>query len=307
MNRWIKSYPGESRGNYIFLIFCLIFFATSCADGSMQEPQEEEKEKIEGVDYFLPHIDLNHWKVTLPVGDPTEVEPPEILEYAKNATLLPYMYNDSTDGALDFYTVPDQSTANSKYSRTELREQMEPGSNEVNWTFKKGGNMKGKLKVADISKDASGKYHRTIIMQIHGRLSNDQKALIGADDNDAPPMLKIYWQNEKVRVVTKELKDPTSNDINYILSKDSWTDDEGYYFNTLVGSGEFTLEVIASDGRLEVKLNDAESVVYENVHMEKWSIFENYFKAGNYFQSLDNSSFAKVKYYSLEVSHTTGP
>jgi hypothetical protein len=273
----------------------------------MSEPPEEENEKVEGVDFFLPHIDLNHWKVTLPIGDPTEVEPSEILDYAKKATLLPYMYNDSTDGSLVFYTIPDQSTANSKYSRTELREQMEPGSNEVNWTFKKGGTMKGKLKVTDISKDASGKYHRTIIMQIHGRLSDEQKALIGVDDNDAPPMLKIYWQNEKVRVVTKVLKDPTSTDINYILKKDSWTDDDGHYFNTVVGSGEFTLEVIASDGRLEVKLNDKESVVYENVHMEKWSIFENYFKAGNYFQTLDKGSYAKVKYYTLEVSHPSGP
>jgi len=66
---------------------------------------------------------------------------------------------------------------------------------------------------------------------------------------------------------------------------------------------KFTLEVIASEGRLEVILNEEESVVYENISMQKWDIFENYFKAGNYLQTKDEGSFAKVKYYDLEVSH----
>ncbi|MGI9542903.1 MAG: polysaccharide lyase family 7 protein, partial [Cyclobacteriaceae bacterium] len=48
----------------------------------------------------------------------------------------------------------------------------------------------------------------TIVMQIHGRLTEDQRDLIGEDDNDAPPLLKIYVQNNKVRVVRKILVDP---------------------------------------------------------------------------------------------------
>lgn len=31
--------------------------------------------------------------------------------------------------------------------------------------------------------------------------------------------------------------------------------------------------------------------------MEKWGIFENYFKAENYFQSRDEGVFAKVRFY----------
>ena len=50
-------------------------------------------------------------------------------------------------------------------------------------------------------------------------------------------------------------------------------------------------------------LNKNEYKVYENIHMERWGIFENYFKAGNYFQSRDEGSSAKVRYYELEVSH----
>jgi len=119
-------------------------------------------------------------------------KPPEILEYGTNETRQPFMYSDSTDGSLVFYTFPGSSTANSSNSRTELREQMVPGSNTSNWTFKQGGRMKGKLKVPEISKEANGKFHRIIIMQIHGRLTNEKKNLIGKNDNGAPPILKVY-------------------------------------------------------------------------------------------------------------------
>ena len=104
---------------------------------------EEEEEIIK--DYVLSNIDLSHWKVTLPIGNPTEVLPPEILKYATNETLKPFMYNDSVKGALVFYTYPGSTTTNSSYSRTELREQMVAGSNSTNWTFAKGGNLKGEL------------------------------------------------------------------------------------------------------------------------------------------------------------------
>ena len=71
--------------------------------------------------------------------------------------------------------------------------------------------MKGKLAMENVSKDSDGKYHKVIIMQIHGRLTNEQRDLIGQKDNNAPPILKIYWQNGKIRVKTKELKNLACN------------------------------------------------------------------------------------------------
>ena len=88
-------------------------------------------------------------------------------------------------------------------------------------------------------------------MQIHGRLANSQRELIGKNSNDAPPILKIYWQNEKIRVKTKVLKSRKIKGKD-ILKKESWKDDEGFYFLEKVGFGKFMLEVIASEGRLEV-------------------------------------------------------
>ena len=257
-------------------------------------------------DFELPDIDLTNWKVTLPIprsdGKPVEVTPPEILDYATDPVLKPFMYNDSSDGSLVFYTYPGASTNNSSYSRTELREQMASGSNNVNWTFAQGGEIHGLLSVPEISQEADGDYHRTIIMQIHGRLTDQQRDLIDEDDNNAPPVLKIYWRNNKVYVLTKELKDTTDTYVES-LETDAWTDGNGRYFSRVVGTDTFSLDVIASDGRLEVTLGGSETFVYDDVHMERWGVFENYFKAGNYLGTLDNDAFAKVKYYSLEVSH----
>ena len=289
-----------------FFMIIISMIVISCQEKNDEEPvieiiEDQEDDPVE-VSYLLPDIDLSNWKVTLPIGNPTEVKPPEILNYATNETLKPFMYNDSINGALVFYTYPGASTTNSSYSRTELREQMVPGSNNTNWTFAQGGNMKGTLSMDDISKESDGDYHRTMVMQIHGRLTNEQRDLIGENDNNAPPMLKIYWQKGYIRAVVKALKDMAVSDKE-ILFTDAWTDGESYTFSQYVGFDKFTLEVKASDGRMEVILNENEMKVFEGVHIEKWGVFENYFKAGNYLVTKDEGAYAVVKYYDLKVTH----
>ena len=86
------------------------------------------------------------------------------------------------------------------------------------------------------------------------------------------------------------------------LQTDSWGD-AAVSFKESVNFDEFTLEIIASDGRLEVILNDDESMVFDDVHMRRWGIFDNYFKAGNYLQNKEAGAYANVKYYDLEVTH----
>lgn len=267
-----------------------------------KKTKKKKKKKIK-----LPDIDLSHWKVTLPVGEgkgkTIEIEPPEILNYATNESVKPYMYNDSISGALVFYATPTNSTtANTKYSRSELREQMVPGNNNVNWTFKQGGKMKGKIAMDEVSRDAKGKYHRVIIMQIHGRLTNEQRDLIGAKDNNAPPILKIYWDKGKIRVKSKVLINKNSSDKG-LLYDEAWDDDAGFNFEEEVGFRKFTLEIKVSDGKMVVGLNNSEFKVFDDINIKKWGIFENYFKAGNYLQTRDEGAFAKVKFYELEVTH----
>lgn len=267
-----------------------------------KKKKKRKKKKVK-----LPEIDLSHWKVTLPVtnneGKPLEISPPEILDFANIEAAKPYMYIDSTKGAIVFHAMPTNSkTRNTKYTRSELREQMIPGDNSTNWTFAQGAKMKGKISMEDVSRDSNGKYHKVIIMQIHGRLTNEQRDLIDQDDNNAPPILKIYWQNGKIRVKTKVLRNINASG-DALLYEEAWDDDEGFNFKQEVGFRKFTIEVNVSDGKMVVVLNNSEYKVYENMHMKKWGIFENYFKAGNYFQSRDEGSFAKVNFYSLEVTH----
>ncbi|PWH82161.1 polysaccharide lyase family 7 protein [Algibacter marinivivus] len=269
------------------------------------EKKKTKKKKRKKVK--LPKIDLSHWKVTLPVaneeGKPIEISPPEILNFADIEVAKPYMYIDSTKGAIVFHAMPtDSKTRNTKYTRSELREQMVPGDNNTNWTFADGAYMKGKLAMDASTRDSEGKYHRTIIMQIHGRLTNEQRDLIGEDDNNAPPILKIYWDKGKVRVKTKVLKNLNATDEE-LLHEDAWDNDEGFNFEEEVGFRKFTLEVKVSEGKMVIILNNNEYKVYESIHMKRWGIFENYFKAGNYFQSRDKGSFSKVRFYELEVSH----
>ena len=296
----------------ILTLFLLIFISAFSFNSQAQNStlktklETKKKKKRKKKKVKLPTIDLSHWKVTTPALDgskPLEVSPPEILDYATNEALKPYMYNDSLRGAIVFHAFPSQSTTrNTKYSRSELREQMVPSENNVNWTFKQGGYMKGKLSMKEVTRDADGKYHRVIIMQIHGRLTNEQRDLIGEDDNNAPPMLKIYWDNGKIRVKTKVLKNLNCT-YEEMLHEEAWGNDDGFNFEQEVGFRKFTLEVKVTEGKLVVVLNKNEFKVYKNIHMQKWDIFENYFKAGNYFQTRDDGAYAKVNYYELEIKH----
>ena len=153
----------------IIFLFAFVCIGNSQSNNSSTSDQTktEKKRKKRKKKYKLPNIDLSHWKVTTPAGNgkrPQEVSPPEIMDYATNKDLLPYMYNDSVRGALVFYAYPSNATtANTKYSRSELREQMVPGENKFNWTFEQGGIMKGKLAIDEISKDKDGKVHFSLV------------------------------------------------------------------------------------------------------------------------------------------------
>ncbi|NKI31747.1 polysaccharide lyase family 7 protein [Croceivirga thetidis] len=289
----------------LFLIFN-VFIAVAQEEITIKdEVSKTTKKKRKKVK--LPKVDLSNWSVTIPEGNEkgraTTVAPPEILGYANNDVLRPYMFNDSTIGALVFYAYPSNATtANTKYSRSELREQMEPGNNNVNWTFSQGGYLKAKMAMGKVSRAENGKYHKVIIAQIHGRLTNEQKELIGQKDNNAPPILKIYWDKGKIRVKTKELKYQGIAD-NAMLHKEAWKDDSGRNFEEEVGFKKFTIEIKVSDGKMVVSLNKNEFFVYENLSLKRWGVFENYFKVGNYLQTRDQGAFASVNLFELNVEH----
>lgn len=70
-------------------------------------------------------------------------------------------------------------------------------------------------------------------------------------------------------------------------------DAESYTFSEVVGFEPFTLEVMVSEGRMEVILNNAESIVFDDVNIQRWSIFE------KYFMTTDSDPYSRMKYFEL--------
>ncbi len=255
-------------------------------------------------------IDFSSWKVTLPVdenndGKPDEYQPAQLINfgYQTLAPVQPFMYDDTDDTSLVFYTYPEISTTNSSYSRTELRELINPSNARENWTLAEGGTMEGRLKVVSVSEDTNSNdmYHDVIVMQIHGIISEEDMAIHGFSSNNGPPLLKIYWKDGFIWSHKKSLiNENTSGDALLNTSSSTWTDIKvnlGY-----VGHDAFDFKIEASDAKIIVTLNSESPYTYQDVSLDKWP-FENYFKAGNYLITTDPAGFSYVKYYNLYLTH----
>jgi hypothetical protein len=289
---------------FIFLILCACSKEVAQNNG-VSDPIEDTL-----VEVVLADIDFSNWKLTLPIdennnGSPDEYQPDVLknLGYQTLESILPYMYDDIEDSSIVFYTFPDVSTTNSSYSRTELRELINPSNARDNWTLLAGGEMVGRLKVESVSEnqESDDVYHKIIVMQIHGIISEEDMDLHGFSSNNGPPLIKIYWKDGYVWCHKKSLIDE-STEGNALLetSNNTWTDIKvnlGY-----AGFEVFDFRITATDARLEVQLNQDTPFVYEDISLDKWP-YENYFKAGNYLTSTNSDAFSYVKYYELSISH----
>jgi hypothetical protein len=299
----------------IKIIFVLAFLSVNnaCSNSDDSKPEEtviDDSDNDPQASTEYADIDFSHWKITLPVdlnndNKPDEFQPSSLINfgYQTQENLIPFMYDDTTDTSIVFYTYPaGATTANSSYPRTELREQQTPGNNYNNWSLNEGGIMEGTLKIDSISEDnySNRTYNRTIVMQIHGIISQEDMNAYDFDSNHAPPLLKMIWDEGHIKAYKKALVNESTSGLDlYDDSSSTWTDiihDFGY-----VGFERFSIKIIAESGKLTITANN-ETHVFEDVSLQKWP-FENYFKAGNYLLSTNNEAFAYVKYYQLEVSH----
>jgi len=255
-------------------------------------------------------IDFSNWKITLPIdennnGSPDEYQPDDLVDYRYQtlSPVIPFMYDDIEDASIVFHTYPEVSTSNSSYSRTELRELINPSNSRDNWSLLEGGELSGRLKVVDVSENVNSgdEYHKVIVMQIHGIISEEDMDNYGFSSNNGPPLIKIYWKDGYVWCHKKSLVDESTegHDL-YDVYGGTWSDIKinlGY-----VGYEAFDFRISASDARIEVQLNDNTPYIYEDISLDKWP-FENYFKAGNYLTTTDQGAYSYVKYYSLSITH----
>ena len=300
---------------YPYILVLLLCFA--CSNGADQDStavaiddnkSNTDDEQGSGVVYAA--INFSNWKVTLPVdennnGKPDEYQPNVLIDFGYQAleAVKPYMYDDIEDSSVVFYTFPDVSTTNSSYSRTELRELINPSNSRENWSLLKGGEMKGRLKVGDVSENTQSNddYHKVIVMQIHGIISLEDMATHGFSSNNGPPLIKIYWKDGYVWCHKKSLKDESTNGDDLLeTSNSTWTDIKvnlGF-----VGYEAFDFRITATDAKIEIQLNQDTPYIYQDISLDKWP-YENYFKAGNYLTTTDSNAFSYVKYYTLSITH----
>lgn len=297
---------------WLFFVFNVLIF--NCSKNNVidnqNENNEEVIEEIEDEIVEFADIDFSNWKVTLPVdednnGRPDEYQPSQLINFGYQTleAVQPFMYDDTTDTSIVFYTYPDVSTTNSSYSRTELRELINTSNSGENWTLLQGGEMIGSLKVLDVSENTESQddYHKVIVMQIHGIISEEDMDAYGFTGNNGPPLIKIYWKDGYIWCHKKSLVDEsTEGDDLFDVYNGTWADIKvnlGY-----VGNETFNFRITASDAMIEVQLNEDESYIYQDISLEKWP-FENYFKAGNYLTTTDNGAYSYVKYYDLTITH----
>ena len=301
------------KSNIIYTVIFSFFLCISCSDKDSEPNEiiEEIEEEIDDTETTnFSDINLSNWKLTLPVdennnGSPDEYQPDVLVNggYRNISAIAPYMYDDTSDASLVFYTFPASSTTNSSYSRTELRELITPSNARINWTLETGGTMHGKLKMESISEDnsSSRQYHSTIVMQIHGIISIEDMARLSLTSNNGPPLIKMRWIDGDLWVYKKSLvNEATSGDDLFDVSTSTWVD-EKHNMGT-VGFDAFEFRITATEGKIELQLNNETPYVYEDVSLAKWP-FENYFKAGNYLSTTQTSAFSSLKYYNLTVTH----
>ena len=257
------------------------------------------------------NIDFTNWKLTIPLdadnnGSPDEYSAAQLSNggYRTLVPVQPFMFDDTTDQSLVFHAYLGTSTANSDYSRSELREMINPTNSKINWTLTQGGKMEGKLKMVSVTPDnstTSYQYHRVIVMQIHGIISQADMATYGFSSNNGPPLLKMFWIDGKLKAYKKTLVNPNTTGAALLdVSSATWTDisyDFGY-----VGFDPFTVKIVASTGKLEIVVNGTNSYTFQDVSLAKWP-FENYFKAGNYLINTEPTAKSTVKYFNLNVTH----
>lgn len=299
------------------LIICLLIISCSSNEGSAPPYYDPSGGNSGGdgsseVDQYA-EINFSNWKLTLPVdedenGSPDEYYPSDLVDngYRSLEPILPYMYDDTSDGSIVFYTFPETSTTNSSYSRTELRELINPNNALDNWTLSDGGEMTGRLKVSLISQDNTSTYdyHRVIVMQIHGIISEDDMNTYNFSSSNGPPLIKIYWKDGYIWCHKKSLVDESTSGEDlvqpYTSSNNFWTDDKDNL--GFVGYEPFDFRITASATQIEVQLNQNTPVIYQDNSIDKWR-YKNYFKAGNYLGTTDPQGFCYVKYYNLNVTH----
>ncbi|MDO5403856.1 MAG: polysaccharide lyase family 7 protein, partial [Eubacteriales bacterium] len=257
----------------------------------IQAPVIEENQltQINAVSNSCMYEELKkNYKVQLPVFK--EGSTASIKEVGKSSEIAfenyydKWFYYDPEDKGLVFYTlVKGKKTANTTYTRTELREMMGDKSSD-NWGWTGTHRMTTEECVTMIPQNG-----KVMVSQVHAIYPNG--------DNGPVPLKVIYEGNEK-RLAVSFLRSCDSNANQY------------YYFNDVELGQRFktTIEFIAGSAYVTIESEGrTETYGYDLLKEDSdWAAYLNYFKAGNYIQDSSDpreGAGSVVRMYSLDTYH----
>ncbi len=225
------------------------------------------------------HMDLSHWKLTLPVdaagtaaGHPLEISAAQL----SAGYTHPEYFQRGLDGQLIFWCpVTGARTENTKYARCELREVINPTDDNVCWSAKGTHIMDVSCRVMDVP---SGQ--KVVIGQIHGYSGN------------ANPLIKLQFFKGRVEALVKD-KARGGRDIKLTFPE--------------VGlDKEFVYQIKLHDGLLSVTVNGVTQSVNVFETDPAWADQTLYFKAGVYPQDNEGppTEGARVSFSKLQVTHS---
>lgn len=247
------------------------------------------------LDVMLPpsgNFDLTHWYLTLPLAD--IVDP---VTLSSGYTRSKVFYTDPKSGGMVF-RCPNiaGTTTNTHYSRTELREVLDPGNSSYsddanNWTTADGGHLKARLKVDRVSTTGdSGKVGRVIIGQIHGPDTEPVRLYYRKKPSEAKG--RIYIGSETVGGSNTFSSDIVSN-----KNGDGIALGELFTYVISLKGTRLEVDILRNKGTLVNRYIKYIDPAYKGLNL--------YFKAGVYNQNNTGSDtdYAQATFYSLTHTH----
>lgn len=224
------------------------------------------------------NFNLTNWYLGLPVdssngtiGDSASISAAQLTGGYSNSL---YFYT-GPDGAMTFWApVTGATTPGSSFPRSELREQISPPSNDINWIPYGNHILNGQCRVTQIPSTS-----KVIIGQIHCKTGN------------ARPLLKLQYNNGVIEGLIK--------------TNSNFDPDHKQFFQNVGLSNLITYTIKLENGQLTTTVNGSNQTYNVFVTDPDWATNGLYFKAGDYCQ--DNvgatNEGARVSYYALSRSH----
>lgn len=221
---------------------------------------------------------LNNWKLTLPYnqsgnysGHPIEIGAKQLTAGFKD----PHFYTDANGAMIFWCPVIGSTTGNTKFPRSELREMLEPGNEDRNWTSSGTHILEGRCRLLQIPS-----YPKVVIGQIHSYTGKSK------------PLVKLQYYKGRIEALIK---------LSPFSGKDKLLK-----FAEVDLNSDIAWQIQFKDAVLSVTVNGETQSENMLEHDQRWADQTFYFKAGAYPQDDKGeiSEGARVAFTQLRVSHS---